>query len=268
MNKYELIQYLNNYLKINEFTDKSKNWLQVDNSKIEIKKIGYSVDASTYIFERAKNENIDLIICHHGIYWWFEEVLVWIPYKRAKTLIDNDIALYACHLPLDAHNEVGNNIWLLKWFVNIFWLSSSVIPTKAGIYENYSIEPFWEYNWNTIWFWIRFDSKIHISSLQTLFADTLQLQKKLYNFANKDFINSIAFVSWWWWAEINEANKKWFDLFITWEAVHHEIMWAKELWQSIMLCWHYETEKIWPKLLSYHIKDKFWIEVIFLDEKY
>lgn len=258
MKKQDLVNYLDDFLNIKLFTDKSKNGLQVDNNKSEVKKIGYSVDASTYIFEKAKNENIDLVLCHHGMYWWFESTLVWIPFKRAKLLIDNDIALYACHLPLDAHREVGNNMWLLKWFVNIFWLRD----------WEYRVEPFWEYNWNTIWFWLRFDNKIHISSLQTLFAETLQLQKKLYNFANHDFINSIAFLSWWGWEEIKEANTKGYDLFITWEAAHHQIMWAKELLQSIMLCWHYETEKIWPKLLAYHLKDKFDIEVIFLDEKY
>lgn len=258
MKKQELVNYLDEYLKIKLFDDKSKNGLQVDNNKNELNKIGYSVDASTYIFKKAKEEKVDLVISHHGIYWWFETALVWVPYKRAKLLIDNDIALYACHLPLDAHPEVGNNIWLLKWFINIFWL-------REG---EYSIEPFWEYNSNTIWFWLRFDNKIHISSLQTMYADTLQLQKKLYNFANHNFISSIAFVSWWGWEEIKEANTKEYNLFLTWEAVHHQIMWAKELLQSIMLCWHYETEKIWPKLLAYHLKDKFGIEVIFLDEKY
>lgn len=258
MKKQELINYLDEYLNIKLFDDKSKNGLQVDNTKKEIKKIGYSVDASTYIFEKAKEEKVDLILCHHGIYWWFEEVLVWLPYKRAKILFDNDIALYASHLPLDAHDEVGNNIWLLKWFVNIFWLRE----------WEYTIEPFCEYNSNTIWFWLRFDNKIHISSLQTLFADTLQLQKKLYNFAKQDFINSIAFVSWWAWSDVIQANNEWYDVYITWESKHSELVLAKELGQSIILCWHYETEKIWPKLLSYHLKDKFDIEVIFLDEKY
>jgi len=259
MKKQDLINYLDEYLKIKLFKDKSKNGLQVDNNKIEIKKIGYSVDASTYIFEKAKEEKVDLIICHHGIYWWFEETLVWVPFKRAKLLIDNDIALYACHLPLDAHNEVWNNIWLIKWFVNIFWLRE----------WEYSIDPFWEYNSNTIWFWLRFDNKIHISSLQTLFADTLQLQKKLYNFANLDFINSIAFVSWWCWTDIIiESLNKWYDIIFTWEVKHSDLVLSKELNHSIMIGWHYETEKIWPKLLAYHLKDKFGIEVIFLDEKY
>ncbi len=269
MKKQDLITYLNEYLKINDFKDSSKNGLQVDNTKGEIKKIGYSVDASTYIFEKAKQENVDMILCHHGMYWWFDDVLVWIPYERAKKLITNDIALYACHLPLDAHEEVGNNIWLLKGFMNIFWISSSpTIQANVWIYENYTIETFWEYNWNTIWFWLRFGNKIHISSLQTLFADTLQLQKKLYNFGNLDFINSVAFVSWWAWGYYKEAKNKWFDLYITWEWKHSEITWAKELWQSIMFCWHRETEKIWQKLLAYHLRDKFDLEIVFLDEKY
>lgn len=259
MQKIELINYLDSFLQINEFKDNSKNWLQVDNTKKEINKIGYSVDASTYIFDKAKEEKIDFIICHHGMFWWIENTLTWVVYNRTQKLINNDIALYACHLPLDAHEEVWNNIWLLKWFTNIFWL-------KEG---DYTINKFWLYHWKEIGYSLYFwNNKIHISSLQTLYSETLQLNKKLYNFWNKDFINSIAFISWWWGEGIKEAKNLWIDLFLTWEAQHHEIILAKELWQSIMLAWHYETEKIWPKLLTHHLKEKFWIEVIFLDEKY
>ncbi len=270
MKKQGLINYLDDYLKIKDFKDSSKNWLQVDNSKSDIKRIGYSVDANTYIFDLAKKENIDMIICHHGMFWWYETTLVWLPYERAKKLLENDISLYACHLPLDAHNEIGNNIWLLKWFINIFWLSSQVISSETDIFnnENYSVESFWSRHEKDIWYALRFKNKIHISTLQTSFSETLGLQKKLYNFSWKDFIDSIAFVSWWWWKWYIEANKKWFDLFVTGEAAHHEIMWAKELKQSIMLGWHYETEKIWPKLLAYHLRDKFNVEIVFLDEKY
>gem|GEM_PF-2497189 len=56
MQKQELINYLNEYLKISDFKDSSKNGLQVDNRKDDIKKIGYTVDASTYIFDKAKEE--------------------------------------------------------------------------------------------------------------------------------------------------------------------------------------------------------------------
>ena len=120
MKKEELISYMNEYLRVSEFDDASKNGLQVDTSKKEINKIGYSVDASTYVFEKAKKEGVDLILCHHGIFWGQEEVLTDIVYKRIATLIKNDIALYASHLPLDAHKEVGNNSGLLQAFTRIF----------------------------------------------------------------------------------------------------------------------------------------------------
>jgi putative NIF3 family GTP cyclohydrolase 1 type 2 len=56
MNKKKLIKYLDEYLNLSEFKDDSKNGLQIDSSKDEIKKLGFAVDANTYIFEKAKQE--------------------------------------------------------------------------------------------------------------------------------------------------------------------------------------------------------------------
>lgn len=258
MNKQELIQYLGEYLKISEFKDSSKNGLQVDNSKEEIKRIGYAVDANTYIFDKAHAENVDMVLSHHGIFWWFEQTLVWVPYKRAEKLIKNDIALYSVHLPLDAHPEVGNNIGLAKAFINMFWLQE----------WEYVLEEFWDYQGYNIWFGIRFKNQVHVSNLVTPYAEHMQLVKKLYNFWNKNYIKSVAFVSGWALSSVKEAKEKEYDVLVTGEGVHYEITLAKELEQSILIWWHYETEKIGPKLLAYHLRDKFGIEIVFLDEKY
>ncbi len=258
MKKKELIKYLDNYLNIKDFEDVSKNGLQVDTIKKEIKKIWYSVDASNYIFKKAEKEEVDLVLCHHWLFWWVEQTLVWLAYDRIKRLIKNNIWLYASHLPLDAHNKVGNNIWLLKAFIRIFGLQK----------EDYKIEKFWNYHWNYIWYMLNFKKEIHISNIITPYAEQMQLIKKLYNFWNKKFINNIAFVSWWWWEALQEAFINKIDIFLTWEMAHHQIILAKELWQSILLWWHRETEKIWPKLLAYYLRDKFDLEIVFLDEKY
>jgi len=258
MNKKELIAYLNEYLQISEFKDSSKNGLQIDNSKEEIKKLGFAVDANTYIFEKAKEEWCDMVLSHHGLFWGFEQTLTGIPYKRAKIMLDNDICSYACHLPLDAHPEVGNNIGLARAFINIF-----------GIQEwEYEIEDFWEYNWKTIWFGLRLKHKMHVSNLVTPYAERMQLLKRFYNFWNLTYLNSIAFVSWWALSNVTEAKEKWYDVFVTGEWAHHEMTLAKELEQCILIWGHYETEKIWPKLLAYHLRDKFGLEIEFLDEKY
>lgn len=258
MNKQELINYLNEYLNIDWFKDSSKNGLQVDNSQTEIKKIWYAVDANTYIFERAKNQQVDLILTHHGIFWWYEQVMTGITYERAKILLSNDIALYSAHLPLDAHEEVGNNIWLAKAFINIFWLRE----------EDYTLEKFWEYKGYNIGYGIKFKNKLHVSNLVTPYAEQMQLLKKFYNFWNKTYFNSISFVSGGALNSMHEAKEKEYDVLVTWEWVHHEMTLAKEIGQCILIWWHYETEKIWPKLLAYHLKNKFNIEIEFLDEKY
>jgi putative NIF3 family GTP cyclohydrolase 1 type 2 len=69
MNKTDLTAYLNEYLNISNFDDTSKNGLQIDNEKSEIKKIAYAVDASTYIFDKAIEEKVDMVLVHHGIFW-------------------------------------------------------------------------------------------------------------------------------------------------------------------------------------------------------
>lgn len=258
MEKNKLVEYLNTFLKIQEFEDTSKNWLQVDNSKTLVKKIGYSVDASTYIFQKAKEEKVDMILTHHGIFWGHEQVLVGNTYERLKILIGSDIALYASHLPLDAHKEVGNNIWLLQWFCNIFWLSKKEV----------TIKPFGFHKWTSIGYGLQFKNEIHISNLQTRYAEVLGLQKKLYNFWKIQWLKSIAFLSWWGWSYALDAKQAWYDVLVTGEAVHYEILWAKELWISLFLWGHYETEKIGPKLLAHHLQKKFKIETVFLDEKY
>jgi len=255
MNKQELINYINNYLQIGDFSDSSKNGLQVDNTKNEIKKIAYAVDATTYIFDKAIKENVDLILVHHGLFWGFESVLIWLPFKRAKKLIESNIALAAYHIPLDAHEEVGNNAWLVQEFVKTYNL------------QDYEKQEIIEYKWKNIWFGLKFEEKIAFSDLEK-FLDNAKLEKEIYNFWNKKFIKSVAFCSGGAWSEIKQVNNLWYDLYITWEAAHHEKTYAKELGQSVIYAGHYETEIFWPRLLAKHLEEKFGLEIVELDEKY
>ncbi len=258
MKKQDLLQYLEDLLQNKEYKDSSKNGLQVDSSKDEIVKIWYAVDASTYIFDKAIQENVDLVLTHHGIFWWHEETLTGVAYKRANKLLSNDIALYSSHIPLDANAKVGNNIWLIKAFVRIFGLRE----------EDYQIEEFWEYKWKTIWFGIKFKHKLHISNMIMPYAEQMQLQKKLYNFWNKTYFNSLAIISWGAAKDFIQAKNAWYDIFLTGEANHAQMIAAKEHEQCLMLWGHYETEKIWVKLLAYHLQEKFGVKIEFLDEKY
>jgi len=255
MQKTQLINYLNDYLKVSEFKDSSKNWLQVDNTKTEIKKIGYAVDATNYIFQKWIQENVDLILVHHGLFRWFEQTLIDVYFERVSSLIKNDIALYACHLPLDAHEEVWNNIWLAKWFIETFNL------------KEYQLNREIEYAGEKIGFWLKFNKEILISDLEK-YLENIQLLPNLYNFWNLKAFKSIAFCSGWALSGVKQAFDNQYDIYLTWEWVHHEITFAKDLGQTVILGWHRETEKIWPSLLAKHLEENFDLEIVFLDEKY
>ena len=110
----ELINFLDTYLSINEIEDSSWNGLQFE-GKSEVKKALFAVDASIETFKKAASTKSDIVIVHHGHFWKNSDPSInsWNK-KRIDVLYKNSISLYACHLPLDRHIEVGNNAEILK----------------------------------------------------------------------------------------------------------------------------------------------------------
>lgn len=108
----EMTDWMNNYLDIGKFgKDQSVNGLQVEASD-EVKRVALATDASISVFEKAK---ADLMLVHHGLYWKnISPVISGEMASRVRYLMDNKMSLYAAHLPLDAHKEVGNNPELLR----------------------------------------------------------------------------------------------------------------------------------------------------------
>ncbi len=92
--------------------DSSLNGLQVDNSGKEITKAAFAVDACLETIERAAQIGANLLFVHHGLFWGRAELIVGLHRKRIQTLLENDLALYAVHLPLDQDPRFGNNAGL------------------------------------------------------------------------------------------------------------------------------------------------------------
>jgi len=55
-----------------------------------------------------------MLIVHHGLFWKGHQQIVGSLHKRVSRLIKNELSLYAAHLPLDCHPEVGNNVELVR----------------------------------------------------------------------------------------------------------------------------------------------------------
>ncbi len=107
-----LNRVLNELLQPEHFKDYGPNGLQVE-GKVEIRKIVSGVTASLALIEAAIAEGSDAIIVHHGLFWRGQDgrITGWMR-QRLATLLAHNINLFAYHLPLDAHPELGNNVQL------------------------------------------------------------------------------------------------------------------------------------------------------------
>ena len=114
MQRAELDTYLDQYLDVAKFRDYSPNGLQVE-GKERVERIVTGVTASLELLQAAVDANADAVLVHHGYFWRGEDArIVGVRRRRIALLIENDLNLYAFHLPLDAHPEVGNNVALAR----------------------------------------------------------------------------------------------------------------------------------------------------------
>ena len=110
----ELNNYLNTLLQPERFSDYCPNGLQVE-GRPEINKIVTGVTASMALLQAAWQANADAIFVHHGYFWRGEALpITGIKKQRIQFLLGHDINLFAYHLPLDMHPDIGNNVMLAK----------------------------------------------------------------------------------------------------------------------------------------------------------
>ena len=105
----DLLQYLNQLLQPELFSDVCPNGLQVEGKKT-ISRVAFAVSASLATIKQAVTLKADALVVHHGIFWDKISCVLLGPKKQKfQLLLENEISLLAYHLPLDAHQTVGNN---------------------------------------------------------------------------------------------------------------------------------------------------------------
>jgi len=238
----EIVDYLDEFLDIKHIQDSCKNGLEVE-GKDEIKKIGFSVDACLESFQKAVSAKCDLLIVHHGMFWGDIEYITDITYERVKHLIKNDIALYAAHLPLDVHPEVGNNVQLAK-------LLNLEIQNTFCKYRNIDVGI--------------------ICENDTDFDDLVKRIQKHFPAKYMKFNNlskKVGIITGSGGLGIKDAVDKGCDTFITGEMRYIDYHPIKEYEINIIYGGHYATEVWGLKALMDHIQKKFNINCEFLDLK-
>lgn len=110
----ELARHMATTLDINRFRDYCPNGLQVEGRE-QIRTVVTGVTASMALLEAALEAGADMVLVHHGYFWRGEDPRIIGPrQRRLKLLLTHGISLFAYHLPLDAHPELGNNAQLAK----------------------------------------------------------------------------------------------------------------------------------------------------------
>lgn len=245
-NLNDIVSFLNDYLKIDEIEDNSWNGLQVE-GKQEIKKIAYAVSAGADVFQRSVNEKADMIIVHHGQFWKGSDprIVGWNK-ERIDILRDNEISLYASHLPLDRHRDVGNNAQLLK-------LLGAKIKEEFSLYKGKNVG------------WIgEFISPKTIEEIVKKLNLSLNTKSIVVPFG-KEKIKKIAVCSGGGdYADFAEAIEKKVDLYITGDTSEIYNM-AKDAKINVIFGGHYATEILGVKALAEIIKKKFEMETVFID---
>jgi dinuclear metal center YbgI/SA1388 family protein len=113
MKRDELVTYLDDYLGCRAAQDYSDNGLQVEGDD-EVTRLAFAVDACQETIEGAIGSGAQMLIVHHGLFWGKPLRVVGPHRRRVKALLDGNCSLYAVHLPLDRHPEVGNNAQLAR----------------------------------------------------------------------------------------------------------------------------------------------------------
>ena len=109
---HTIVDHLDSLLDPEAYDDYAPNGLQVPGREA-VETIVTGVSANVELFARAREENADLVLVHHGLFWAGPpRPLDRASKRRLALLFDADMSLAAYHLPLDGHIEHGNNALL------------------------------------------------------------------------------------------------------------------------------------------------------------
>lgn len=109
-----LVAETDRYLNVTKISDYCPNGLQVE-GRPQVRRIVSGVTASQALLDAAVAAEADVVLVHHGYFWKNEDArVVGMKQRRLKTLLTHDISLLAYHLPLDLHEDVGNNVQLAR----------------------------------------------------------------------------------------------------------------------------------------------------------
>ncbi len=246
MLKNDLLSYLDAYLRLAEFKDYGPQGLQLEASGEVIHKIALSVDTAPPVIAAAAEWGADMLLVHHGILWRSVERLAGPLGRRVRMLVQHDIHLYAAHLALDGHAEVGNNAvlaGLLDVAVDGWWCAPMGLP--IGVWGRATAVP------PLAQFVQKIESQLHTNARVLAHGP--------------ETISQVAILSGFGADEVAEAKALGCDTLLTGETSHANYWAAEDHGMNVIFAGHYATETVGVQALGQHLAEKFGLEAKFFD---
>jgi dinuclear metal center YbgI/SA1388 family protein len=243
----DVVAFLDDLLQIERFADLGPNGLQVPGDR-HVTTVLTGVSAQKALFERAVEEQAQLVLAHHGILWDFEPRRIGtVQAARLKLLLGNDLALAAYHLPLDAHPEHGNNALLAQQL-------GATSQSRAFPYKGEPIGVIADFGPTGI-------------PAHDLFARVRQAtdREPLVFDAGPATIRTLGIVSGAAANTLSDAVDQGLDAFLTGEPKEHVMAQANENGIHFVAAGHYATETLGIRRLGDLVADRFGVRHVFAD---
>lgn len=238
---------LNQLLESHAIKDYCPNGLQVE-GRHRIRHVVTGVTACQALLDRAVELEADAILVHHGYFWNGENaVLKGMKQRRLKTLLTHDINLFAYHLPLDIHPELGNNAQLAQ---------------RLGVRLTRGLEP---WNSRSVAMVGKLDTPLSGAELAVRIETSLGRTPLYCGESGPAEIRSVALCTGGGQSYINLAAEQGIDAFITGEASEQTIHTAREMGLHFYAAGHHATERYGVKALGEWLQQAHGLTVTFVD---
>lgn len=247
----ELTEWLDGLLHVKDWTeDCSNNGLQFAGTET-VRKAAFAVDACAATFEKAIQCGADILFVHHGISWGsgFRRI-TGADARRITKLACHQLSLYAAHLPLDAHPELGHN---------------AILASMIGLED---LKPFGSYHGRLIGLRGTLPGIGSTTELCRIYEQKLASEGPVCQLIRRNVpVKHIGIISGGGaWPELfDDCEKYGLDCLITGTFTHESYHPALEAGTAVITLGHYRSETPGVLAVMEQVKEKFGIETGFLD---
>lgn len=226
--------------------DASQNGIQVARGEGPLTRIAFAVDASAESIRRAAEAECQVLFVHHGLLWSRPARITGALYARLKLLVESNLALYACHLPLDQHPELGNN---------------AVMADLLGLEDR---QPFGLYKGLKLGWKGRLAAPLPLDAVLARLGHAASSPRCVIP-AGRSPISTVAIISGGAADEAGQAIDEGIDLYITGEPSHSIYNEVVEAGLNFVALGHYATETFGVRAVAERLALETGLETRFID---